>query len=75
MKPLILFEGKCLKDAPDGYYKDKDKDKFNKCHESCKNCDGPASSDCTSCPEKAFFLEKTCLKECPQKYYNDEKLM
>ncbi|EWS73119.1 zinc finger lsd1 subclass family protein (macronuclear) [Tetrahymena thermophila SB210] len=71
--PLILFEGKCLKDAPDGYYTDKDK--FKKCNEDCKTCDGPSSNDCLSCLEHHFILDKKCYKQCPSTYFNDESSM
>ncbi|KAL4449882.1 hypothetical protein ABPG74_015001 [Tetrahymena malaccensis] len=71
--PLVLFEGKCLKDAPNGYYKDKEE--FKKCKEDCKTCDGPSSNDCLSCQENSFILDKTCHKHCPSTYFNNEKIM
>ncbi|KAL4482623.1 hypothetical protein ABPG73_021283 [Tetrahymena malaccensis] len=71
--PLVLLEGKCLKDAPEGYYKDKDQ--FKKCHESCKTCDGPASSDCLSCPKDIFILDKKCYTQCPSTYFKNQTKM
>ncbi|KAL4499147.1 hypothetical protein ABPG72_017049 [Tetrahymena utriculariae] len=71
--PLILFEGKCLKDAPNGYYKDKYE--FKKCNEDCKTCDGSSSNDCLSCHEHHFILDKKCYKQCPSTYFNDESSM
>ncbi|KAL4449881.1 hypothetical protein ABPG74_015000 [Tetrahymena malaccensis] len=71
--PLILFEGKCLKDAPNGYYKDKDE--FKKCNKDCKTCDGPSSNDCLSCQEHHYILDKKCYEQCPPTYFNDENSM
>ncbi|CAK88405.1 unnamed protein product (macronuclear) [Paramecium tetraurelia] len=45
-----------------------------KCHYSCKECDGPTETDCLSCPEESSRIYQSQYKSCicPHQYYDDK---
>ena len=54
---FILFDGKCVHDCPERYYRG-EKSCF-KCYYSCKTCTGPNDYQCTTCYEDAILEEES----------------
>ena len=70
---------KCLKEAPYGYYLDKDKEVYKKCYESCKKCyfeGNRTNHNCIECKENFTFYNNSisvnnCYENCDYFYYFD----
>ncbi|XP_072564200.1 proprotein convertase subtilisin/kexin type 5b isoform X2 [Paramormyrops kingsleyae] len=41
------------------------------CHAICQQCLGPGKSQCLSCNEGHFLLNRTCVEQCPAGFYED----
>ncbi|XP_053061234.1 proprotein convertase subtilisin/kexin type 5 isoform X4 [Acinonyx jubatus] len=63
-----LAGGICTSDCLVGEYRVKEGEKFNceKCHESCVECKGPGTKNCTVCPADLVLLmdDSRCLHCC-----------
>ncbi|XP_015787244.1 furin-like protease kpc-1 isoform X2 [Tetranychus urticae] len=53
---MVLINGICIDNCPEGYHRPKllikigsETVRCSRCHYSCKTCDGPSDSNCTSC--------------------------
>jgi len=63
---------KCYDEAPDGYYKDKNYESCQKCHENCKSCYGKGNqtiNNCKVCNNGLRFLNEAnyssnCFDDC-----------
>lgn len=62
---------KCLSACPVKTYPMSD-NKCDFCHETCQECNGPFSNNCTKCPNK--FYNNTCLAECPSSTYDNSSI-
>ncbi|XP_048360333.1 proprotein convertase subtilisin/kexin type 5-like [Sphaerodactylus townsendi] len=70
--PFFLHNQSCLHDCPSGFFDDTIR--CFQCHESCEECEGPDSDDCTKCLEDTFVLyNNECIDECPEGTYYEEK--
>lgn len=62
--------------APPGfrYYADSSTGQCEKCHRSCKACQGPRPTDCLSCDEYFFLLRSKgeCSRACPEHHYAEQ---
>lgn len=63
---LVLFNGECLEECPEGYYLDKEGE-CQKCDEKCKSC--RRESECETCNENEFLFEDSCIPICPVSTY------
>ena len=68
----------CYGEPPDGYYFDRDKKIYSKCHDNCKICTIPSNGDiqnCLSCKENYLFYKHTNCLDCKyrNKYVNYEQ--
>ena len=65
----------CYDEIPEGYYCNDTQTKIiYKCHEDCKECNGPATNNnnnCLKCWDKFFDLGN-CTDNCKNGYYNDD---
>uniref|UniRef100_A0A8C5MTT0 Proprotein convertase subtilisin/kexin type 5 n=1 Tax=Leptobrachium leishanense TaxID=445787 RepID=A0A8C5MTT0_9ANUR len=68
---LYLLNSTCLKDCPDGYYKDEDDHRCQPCHSTCQTCTGRSSTSCASCKDGRYFLGHSCVDTCITGYYAD----
>ncbi|XP_036749343.2 proprotein convertase subtilisin/kexin type 5 isoform X5 [Manis pentadactyla] len=63
-----LVEGICISDCIVGEYRVGEGEKFNcaKCHESCIECKGPGTNNCTVCPANLLLQvdDSRCLPCC-----------
>ncbi|KAK2503767.1 hypothetical protein MC885_009830 [Smutsia gigantea] len=63
-----LVEGICISDCIVGEYRVGEGEKFNceKCHESCIECKGPGTNNCTVCPANLLLHvdDSRCLPCC-----------
>lgn len=41
------------------------------CHSTCLTCNGPSSSNCTSCAHPFFLYNSSCVERCSNKTYAD----
>jgi proprotein convertase subtilisin/kexin type 5 len=70
----------CYNNIPEGFYcSDSENNVLEKCHENCKECNGPPSinnNNCSKCPteNKIFFNLGNCTDNCINGYYNDDNL-
>ena len=67
----MLFDGKCLMNAPNGYYKNKYVNsvgveifEFRSCSENCKTCNDMET--CQICENDYRLLKGQCYKNCNQ---------
>ena len=72
-KNSILFEGKCINNCPESFYKDKKENICLKCNTNCKTCNEGSeegNDHCTSCQDELFLINakgmaRNCVEECP----------
>ena len=50
--PLFLYEGACVLDCPNYFYKNYEDQSCSLCHHSCETCLNSSASSCTSCDNK-----------------------
>jgi proprotein convertase subtilisin/kexin type 5 len=46
----------CLRDCPEGFYKNSQTKTCDNCDVSCKSCNGPLTQNCLSCPSEKYLL-------------------
>ena len=56
-----LYNYQCLKNCPDGYYKNDVDNICDPCHSSCFTCKGGLFTDCLSCQIGSFLDNFNCL--------------
>ena len=72
-KNSILFEGKCINECPDRYYKDSKINQCLKCNSNCLTCSEGIENNnnhCTSCPNNNYLItaegmDNNCVDKCP----------
>ena len=63
--PFVFFLRKCVSYCPVGYFTDNINKKCEKCHQSCFECNGPGSTDCTNCDKMLLKLDtRECVPQC-----------
>lgn len=71
---LSFHQGSCLTDCPTGKYKSEQSDGQSvclPCDDSCGECVGPSSSDCTACSSGSYLHNGVCLTACPTGKYGN----
>ena len=51
-----------LCDPDEGYYFNKEKEEAQKCHLTCKECNGGLYNNCTECRSNYKLIKGVCLK-------------
>ena len=64
---FINFNGKCVENCPDNYYKDNNS--CLPCKENCLTCTN--KSICSKCKDNLFMYNGNCLKSCPDGYVDN----
>ncbi len=66
-----LFNYRCMRKCPSGFYKDKD-ELCRPCHRHCSVCDGKEATNCLSCSLGLSLLNGTCVRKCPKGYFQQD---
>ncbi|XP_039266636.2 proprotein convertase subtilisin/kexin type 6-like isoform X2 [Styela clava] len=63
---MVLHKRRCIEYCPKKHYIDESKSKpsCKLCHQSCKSCDGPLSTNCLSCNADYVLLNGECRRIC-----------
>ena len=67
----FTYQGSCLTSCPSGTYEDNVAMTCEDCVSPCQNCTGPASTECSSCPNGRFLDGTSCLISCPAGKYGN----
>lgn len=66
----------CHAVCPSTYYPNDDRQFCEKCHSSCKECDGGYPENCTECLSSSNFkyllLSRMCVAKCPLGFYAND---
>ena len=61
---LFLYESRCIRSCPKGFFAEKSTDACKPCDDGCKECvDSPTS--CTKCDPSRILYKNQCITKCP----------
>ncbi|XP_021236412.1 proprotein convertase subtilisin/kexin type 5 isoform X1 [Numida meleagris] len=66
---LLHSKNKCVSSCPEYYYENKDDNVCERCHPSCRTCEGKEGFSCTSCVWSYTLLNGICNSDCFVGYY------
>ncbi|XP_068278360.1 proprotein convertase subtilisin/kexin type 5 isoform X1 [Nyctibius grandis] len=61
---LLRSKNKCVSSCPEYYYESKDNNVCERCHPSCRTCEGKEAFSCTSCVWSYSLLGGMCNSDC-----------
>ncbi|XP_050768974.1 proprotein convertase subtilisin/kexin type 5 isoform X1 [Gymnogyps californianus] len=61
---LLRSKNECVSSCPEYYYKSEDNNVCERCHPSCRTCEGKGAFSCTSCVWSYSLLGGMCNSNC-----------
>ncbi|NXV43083.1 PCSK5 convertase, partial [Uria aalge] len=61
---LLRSKNECISSCPEYYYESKDNNVCERCHPSCRTCEGKGALSCTSCVWSYSLLGGMCNSDC-----------
>ncbi|KAM8982876.1 proprotein convertase subtilisin/kexin type 5-like [Ara ararauna] len=61
---LLRSKNECISSCPEYYYENKDNNVCERCHPSCKTCEGKGAFSCTSCVWSHSLSGGMCNSDC-----------
>ncbi|KAM6289408.1 proprotein convertase subtilisin/kexin type 5-like [Aegotheles albertisi] len=61
---LLHSKNKCVSSCPEYYYESRDNNVCERCHPSCRTCEGKGALSCTSCVWSYSLLGGMCTSDC-----------
>ncbi|NXE56364.1 PCSK5 convertase, partial [Casuarius casuarius] len=61
---LLRSKNECVSSCPEYYYENKDNNMCDRCHPSCRTCEGDGAFSCTSCVWSYTLLSGMCNSDC-----------
>ncbi|NXV23312.1 PCSK5 convertase, partial [Cepphus grylle] len=61
---LLRSKNECVSSCPEYYYESKDNNVCERCHPSCRTCEGKGAFGCTSCVWSYSLLGGMCNSDC-----------